>query len=243
MPVGHLLCYRVSGAKEELKEATVHEVLLCEQFFGKSNILICCCKSDYCCISACFWLCADLTCWHFTIKWFCSAHQAGLMNYGDRQEDGEHLVNRNLVEQWLVWMNAYPCSWADPVCGRAASVREAEWRMWGKGSNRDKHRIPSVMSPLSCLSEGEGYCRWVVEQQAGRDTWVSRLVCEESVLHFQEKRGAIRGPQRETLTELTSCRSPDGQPDSEWVCVYMLDFALVKFFAYLFLDTLRCFPL
>lgn len=153
-----------------------------------------------------------------------SAHQAGLMNYGDRQEDGEHLVNRNLVEQWLVWMNTYPCSWADPVCGRAASVREAEWRMWGKGSNRDKHRIPSVMSPLSCLSEGEGYCRWVVEQQAGRDTWVSRLVCEGSVLHFQEKRGAIRGPQRETLTELTSCRSPDGQPDSEWVCVYMLDF-------------------
>lgn len=87
--------------------------------------------------------------------------------------------------------------------------------MRGKGSNRDKHRIPSVTSPLSCLSAGEGYCRWVVEQQAGRDTRVSRLVCEESVRHFQEKRGAITGPQRETLTELTSCRSPDGQPDSE----------------------------
>lgn len=39
-------------------------------------------------------------------------------------------------------------------------------------------------------------------------------VCVEPVLHFQERGGGIRGLQRETLTGLTSCRSPDGWPDS-----------------------------
>lgn len=46
---------------------------------------------------------------------------------------------------------------------------------------------------------------------------------------FPGKGGSHQRGGQETLTELTSCSSPDGRPDSEWVCVCVRACAHVRF--------------